>query len=146
MLDDDPGREARRTTTQSETQATDTPTTETQTTETQTTETQTTETFTLEEGQALNGEGFALMQRSDYRRARPVLQRAVRALRNTGNIHEAYATYNLAYTKYQLGECNGILPLLDRSETVQGEHPDINWLYDRTYRRCVTGDSDGDDD
>jgi hypothetical protein len=155
VLDDDPGREARQprgTTTQTtETQTTETQTTETQTTETQTTE-QTTETQvtepepSLSEARSLNDQGYALMQQGNFQGARPLLEESVDGLRGTGDIYEAYAHYNLAYTRYQLGECAGILELLDRSQAVQGSHPDIRALRDATFDRCVGGGGDGDDD
>jgi serine/threonine-protein kinase len=152
VLDDDPGREARQprgTTTQTtETQTTETQTTETQTTETPTTETQVTEPEpSLSEARSLNDQGYALMQQGNFQGARPLLEESVDGLRGTGDIYEAYANYNLAYTRFQLGECGGIFELLDRSQAVQGSHPDIRALRDATYARCVGGgDGGGDDD
>ena len=69
----------------------------------------------------LNDRGFAFMQEGQYGRARPLLDRAVAGLAGTGAITEAYASYNLAFTRFALGSCEGVLPLLDRSEAVQGE-------------------------
>jgi tetratricopeptide (TPR) repeat protein len=138
VLDDDPGREARqpRGTTQ---------TTEPRTTETQTTETQVTGPRTsLAEAKALNDEGFALMQQGNFTAARPLLARAVERLRGTGDIYEAYASYNLAYTRFQLGECGGILALLDRSEAIQGERTAIDALRRDWDQRCAAGGDDED--
>ncbi len=48
----------------------------------------------------LNDRAFALMQEGQYGRARPLLDRAVAALGGTGSITEAYASYNLAFTRF----------------------------------------------
>jgi tetratricopeptide (TPR) repeat protein len=98
-------------------------------------------------GASLNDEGFRLMQAGRFDEALPILERAVSALTDSGTVAEAYASYNLAYTRFQLGICNGVLDLLDRSENVQGERWEINRLYEQAYDRCVAGNSgDGDDD
>jgi hypothetical protein len=85
------------------------------------------------------------MEDGDYQRARPLLLGAVKALRGSGIKEEAWALYNLAYTRYQLGECDGISTLLGRSERIQGRHSDIDQLRRATYDRCIGG-GDGDDD
>ena len=49
-------------------------------------------------------------------------------LAGTGSLDEAYASYNLAYTRFQLGSCDGVLDLLDRSEAIQGQRDEIDRL------------------
>ncbi|MEX0851353.1 MAG: serine/threonine-protein kinase, partial [Gaiellaceae bacterium] len=117
IWDDDPQRNARRPSGQT-TQTTQ-PTPTTGTTEAQTTQTteatETTPTVGEAQGVALNEEGFAFMQSGDFGGALPFLERAVDALSGSGSLSEAYASYNLAYTRFALGGCDGVLPLLDRS-------------------------------
>jgi eukaryotic-like serine/threonine-protein kinase len=110
------------------------------TTTTTTTQTQTTASF---DATALNDAGFALMQAGDFSAARPLLEQAVRALRGTGSITEAYASYNLAFTRLALGVCSGVLPLLDRSEAVQGHRREIDDLRAEASDRCAPADSSG---
>ena len=69
----------------------------------------------------------------------PLLERAVDALSGSGSLAEAYATYNLAFTRFALGSCDGVVDLLDRSEAVQGERKEIDAL----RRDC--GEEDGKD-
>jgi eukaryotic-like serine/threonine-protein kinase len=153
-LDDDSSRQAREegrtttqetqppTTTQETTQETMTQTTETtETTETQTTETE--PTTSISEAEALNNQGYELMQAGDFAGARPLVEQALRTLQGTGRLSEAYASYNVAYTRFALGSCDGVLPLLDRSEAIQGERAEIDRLYSEAYATCVGG---GDDD
>ena len=92
----------------------------------------------------LNDRGFALMQEGEYGRARPLLDRAVAGLAGTGAITEAYASYNLAFTRFALGSCDGVLSLLDRSEAVQGERSDIDELREGWEDRCLDEDGKGD--
>jgi tetratricopeptide (TPR) repeat protein len=115
---------------------TTTPPTQSQTTETQT------PTTVSEDGETLNDRGFARMQAGDYAAARPLLERAVRALRGTGSLPEAWASYNLAYTRFALGQCDGVLPLLDRSEAIQGDRSEIDALRSDWDERCAPADDD----
>ncbi len=45
------------------------------------------------------------MQAGDYAGALPLLEQAVQQLNGSGRIDEAYADYNLAYTRRTLGRC-----------------------------------------
>jgi len=87
-------------------------------------------------GAALNTAGFRKMHAGDYAGALPLLERAVQKLDGTGSLDEAYASYNLAYTRFQLGNCDGVLELLDRSEAIQGQRSEIDRLRQQAEERC----------
>ena len=84
----------------------------------------------------LNDRAFALMQAGDYQGALPLLERAVNGLAGSGETAEAYATYNLAFTRLALGSCDGVLELLDRSAQVQGNRKEIKRLRKEAERGC----------
>ncbi|HKP17734.1 MAG TPA: serine/threonine-protein kinase [Gaiellaceae bacterium] len=89
-------------------------------------------------GAALNDSGYSLMRDGRYEEARPLLQQAVDRLRGTyssGNRYEAWADYNLAYTLIHLGSCAAALPLLERSEELQGRRREISTAK-AAARRC----------
>jgi tRNA A-37 threonylcarbamoyl transferase component Bud32 len=101
-------------------------------------------------GAELNNQGFALMQEGRYEEALPLLEQAVAKLAGTGELAEAYALYNLAFTRLQLGNCDGVLAMLDRSEDIQGHRVEIDRTRREAEQRCGEGDSgpgggDGDD-
>ena len=85
---------------------------------------------------ALNDEGFRLMQAGDFQGALPLLEQAVAGLRGTGQLAEAYASYNLAFTRLRLGDCAGVGELLDRSEAVQGRRKEIDRLRKDARKQC----------
>jgi tetratricopeptide (TPR) repeat protein len=87
-------------------------------------------------GAALNNAGFRKMQQGDYAGALPLLERAVQKLEGMGSLDEAYASYNLAYTRFQLGNCDGVLELLDRSEAIQGQRSEIDRLRAQAEENC----------
>ena len=84
----------------------------------------------------LNDRGFALMQAGDYAGALPLLEQAVAGLAGSGETAEAYASYNLAFTRLALGSCDGVVDLLDRSEEVQGKRKEISRLRKEAERSC----------
>jgi len=107
----------------------------------------TTEEATTEEAQAtseqpsgdpaaLNDQGYALQQVGDYAGALPLLEQSVAGLAGSGSITEAYASYNLAFTRRALGRCDGVLDLLARSEQVQGKRKEIDRLRREAERAC----------
>jgi serine/threonine protein kinase len=131
-----------RGTTSSQTSSTEITTTETATTETATTET-TTEPAV--DGFALNDEGYRLMQAGEYEAALPLLRSAVIALNGSGVLAEAYASYNLAFTRFSTGHCDGVLGLLERSERIQGQRDEIDDLRRDWERECAAdGGGDGE--
>jgi predicted Ser/Thr protein kinase len=94
-------------------------------------------------GATLNDEGFARMQAGDYAGALPLLERAVAALGGTGTLAEAYASYNLAATRFTLGRCAGVLDLLDRSEEIQGHRVEIDRLRAAAESACTSEPASG---
>ena len=84
----------------------------------------------------LNDQGYSLMRAGRYEEALPLLESAVQQLSGSGELTEAYASYNLAYTRFQLGNCDGVLELLDRSEAIQGDRKEITSLRKQAERRC----------
>ena len=84
----------------------------------------------------LNDEGFRLMQQGRYDEALPLLEQAVAGLSGSGSTAEAYASYNLAFTRRALGQCDGVIDLLNRSEQVQGERKEITRLRRETEKAC----------
>jgi len=77
------------------------------------------------------------MQVGDYAGALPLLLRAVHELTGSGTLDEAYADYNLAYTRFALGRCDGVLALLDRSQGIQGRRGAIDDLRRRAQTACL---------
>jgi tRNA A-37 threonylcarbamoyl transferase component Bud32 len=87
-------------------------------------------------GTSLNNAGFRKMQAGDYEGALPLLEQAVQKLQGTGSLDEAYASYNLAFTRFQLGNCDGVVDLLDQSESIQGHRTDIDRLRQQAEENC----------
>ena len=51
-------------------------------------------------------------------------------------LSEAYAKYNLAYTRFQLGNCDGVLDLLDQAEAIEGRKGPIDRLRSQAEDNC----------
>ncbi len=85
---------------------------------------------------ALNNEGYARMRAGDYQGALPLLEEAVQQLSGTGSVDEAYADYNLAYTRYKLGQCTDVLSLLAHSQAIQGTRTEIDALRRDAQKAC----------
>ena len=80
------------------------------------------------------------MQAGRYEEALPLLEQAVAGLSGSDETAEAYASYNLAFTRLTLGQCEGVVELLDRSEQVQGQRKEISRLRKEAERSCDEGD------
>jgi serine/threonine-protein kinase len=89
-----------------------------------------------ESGAALNDRGFALMQAGDYANALPILEQALAKLDGTGSLTEAYTDYNVAFTRLQLGRCDGVIELLDESESIQGHRKEIDRARKQAKKQC----------
>jgi hypothetical protein len=87
-------------------------------------------------GAALNNAGYAKMQAGDYAGALPLLEQAVQRLDGTGSLDEAYAKFNLAYTRYHLGNCDGVLDLLDQAQAIEGRKAPIDSLRRQAQQNC----------
>jgi serine/threonine-protein kinase len=87
-------------------------------------------------GADLNNAGFAKMQAGDYSGALPLLEQAVHELQGSGSLDEAYADYNLAYTRFALGDCTDVLSLLDESQRIQGHRKEIDQLRHDARKSC----------
>jgi len=87
-------------------------------------------------GTALDGAGYAKMRAGDYAAALPLLEQAVAKLRGSGSLDEAYADYNLAYTRFALGRCDEVLALLDASQRIQGHRKEIDALRHDARKAC----------
>jgi predicted Ser/Thr protein kinase len=84
----------------------------------------------------LNDAGYAKMRAGDYSGALPLLEQSVAKLRGSGQLTEAWASYNLAYTRFALGRCDDVLALLDRSRSIQGHRKEIDRLRKQAQKTC----------
>jgi eukaryotic-like serine/threonine-protein kinase len=87
-------------------------------------------------GGELNNEGYAKMQAGDFAGALPLLEQAVQKLDGTGALDEAYAKYNLAYTRFALGRCTDVTSLLDQAQQIEGHRVEIDQLRKRAEKKC----------
>ena len=87
-------------------------------------------------GASLNDAGFTKMKAGDYAGALPLLEQAVQKLTGTGSLTEAYADYNLAYTRLKLGQCTDVLQLLESSKHIQGHRSEIDSLQKDAHKAC----------
>jgi len=87
-------------------------------------------------GASLNNAGYAKMQSGDFAGALPLLEQAVQKLNGTGSLDEAYADYNLAYTRLKLGQCTDVMSLLDQSQSIQGHRSEIDSLRHDAKKAC----------
>ena len=86
------------------------------------------------------------MKAGDYAGALPLLRQAVVASNGSGTLTEAYASYNLAYSRFAVGRCDGVTALLDRSERIQGSRKEIDQLRARWRETCAAAAGDAGDE
>jgi hypothetical protein len=98
--------------------------------------TTTTPVFDGRSGVELNNSGYALMRKGDYRTALPRLEAAVAKLDGTNSLDEAYAKFNLANTRFQLGDCTDVLSLLSSAQTIEGTKAPITALRAKAQASC----------
>jgi tRNA A-37 threonylcarbamoyl transferase component Bud32 len=87
-------------------------------------------------GVALNNAAWEKMKAGDYQGALPLLEQAVQKLSGSGGTAEAYALYNLAFTRFSLGNCSGVAELLSASESIQGHRSEIDRLRAQAAKGC----------
>ena len=102
----------------------------------------------FESAAAANDSAYEMMLNEDFETALPLLEGAYERLTGSATKAEAFTAYNLAFTRFALGSCQDVLPLLDRSEAIQGERREISRLRHRAERSCNggNGSDEGDDD
>jgi serine/threonine protein kinase len=88
------------------------------------------------DGPQLNLAGYRKMQAGDYAGALPLFEQAVQKLDGTGVLDEAYAKYNLAFTRFALGQCTDVLALLDQAQAIEGKRSAIDDLRRRAKKGC----------
>jgi DNA-binding helix-hairpin-helix protein with protein kinase domain len=87
-------------------------------------------------GVTLNNEAYAKMRARDFAGALPLLEQAVAKLSGSHSLSEAYADYNLAYTRRALGQCTDVPALLDNSQRIQGHRHEIDRLRHDARKGC----------
>jgi thioredoxin-like negative regulator of GroEL len=95
------------------------------------------------DGASLNNAGFAKMRAGDFTGALPLLTQAVQALDGTGSLNEAYAKYNLAYTRVALGQCTDVETLLDQAAAIEGNLKPIDHLRRQARHTCSPAHGQG---
>ena len=85
---------------------------------------------------ALSDRGVALIRQGRYEEAIPPIEQALSMVAGSGQLVEAYASYNLAFARLQLGRCDDVDALLDRSEAIQGRRKEIDSLRRDARKTC----------
>jgi eukaryotic-like serine/threonine-protein kinase len=88
------------------------------------------------DGASLNNAAYTKMQAGDFNGALPLLVQAVQKLDGSGSLDEAYAKYNLAFTRYALGDCTDVVSLLDQAQAIEGKRKEIDHLRKQAEHKC----------
>ncbi|MHB1242745.1 MAG: serine/threonine-protein kinase [Gaiellaceae bacterium] len=91
---------------------------------------------TGESAVALSDQGRDLIREGRYEEAIPPIERSLELSSGTGWLVEAYASYNLAFARLQLGRCDDVGALLDRSEEIQGRRKEVDRLRKEARKTC----------
>ena len=91
---------------------------------------------TGESAVALSDQGRDLIREGRYEEAIPPIERSLQLSSGTGWLVEAYASYNLAFARLELGRCDDVGALLDRSEEIQGRRKEIDGLRREARKTC----------
>jgi len=83
-------------------------------------------------GEALTDQATALLGQGRWAEAEAVARQALSKLEGSSELYEAYALYNLGRALVEQGRCGEALPLLDRSEQIQGSRKEIR----QARKRC----------
>jgi eukaryotic-like serine/threonine-protein kinase len=67
-----------------------------------------------------------LMRQGRYDQALPIAQQALQKLQGSGQIYEAYASYDVGKSLAELGRCSEALPYIKRSEKLQGHRSELD--------------------
>jgi eukaryotic-like serine/threonine-protein kinase len=93
-------------------------------------------------GARLNQQGYALMQRGNYRDAVAILRRAVAAFpKGTTDINYAYALYNLGRSLRLSGRPAEAVPILERRLRIPNQRDVVRRELDAARREASTGGS-----
>ena len=83
-------------------------------------------------GEALTDQATALLSQGRWAEAEAAARQALTKLEGTGELYEAYASYDLGRALVEQGRCDEALLYLDRSEQIQGNRKEIR----QARKRC----------
>ena len=83
-------------------------------------------------GEELTDQATALLSQGRWAEAEAAARQALTKLEGTGELYEAYASYNLGRALVEQGRCDEALVYLDRSEQIQGNRKEIR----QARKRC----------
>jgi Tfp pilus assembly protein PilF len=95
------------------------------------------------DGRTLNDAAYFLIQATEYARAIPFAERAVR-YSPLGSVTRGYATFNLGLARLKVGQCARALPLLQRALKIEApvQRPFIRTRI-KQAKACLQGGASG---